>query len=162
MTVDGTDFRIQEQTDDPTSWFSFKFHGPAVRYKVALGISSGDIVWTSGPYRAGRFPDLTIFCQGGLKQKLLNNKEVAVADQGYRGEPECINLPEEGSSIHQFTMKHSCDSHETCNRCLKQFGILSKRFRQDIPWHRVAFQAVVVLTQMSLENSTPLWNSNIA
>ena len=161
ISVDGTDYRCFEQKDEPTSWWSFKFNGPAVCYELGIGISTGNIVWTSGPYRAGRFPDLTIFCISGLKEKLLAYGEVAVADKGYQGEPNCIDLPEHGSAIHQFMMKRTRSRHETCNKRLKQFGILSQRFRNDINLHRQVFHAVVVLTQMNIDNGNPLWDSNV-
>ena len=161
ITVDGTDFRVPEQPDQPTSWFSFKFRSAAVRYKVAISIFSGDIVWTNGPWRAGRYPDLSIFRQG-LKQLLLSHGEVAVADKGYRGEPDCINLPDEGSPMHQYMMARARSCHETCNKRFKQFAILSSRFRANIDWHQQVFHAVVVLTQISIEEGSPLWNAMVA
>ena len=63
ITVDGTDFCIQPPNDGQprSSWYSHKFKKPAVRYEVGISIQSGDIVWLSGPWRAGRYPDITIF-----------------------------------------------------------------------------------------------------
>jgi hypothetical protein len=41
ITVDGTDFRLNEPTDFSTKWFSHKFKGPGVRYEVAISIKGG-------------------------------------------------------------------------------------------------------------------------
>ena len=97
VTVDGTDFLCEPEYDgEPRkSWISFKFRKPAVRYDVAISILNGDIVWLNGPYKAGSFADLSIF-RRGLKQQLLEDGERAVADDGYRGEAETIDLPLDG------------------------------------------------------------------
>ena len=129
-----------------------------MRYEIGISIFSGDIVWVSGPYRAGRYPDLTIFWQGGLKDRLLHHKEVAVADKGYRGEEDYIDLPDEGSTMHQAMMSRACARHETCNRRFKQFAILGNRFRHSINWHRTIFHAVAVLTQINIDQGNELWN----
>jgi hypothetical protein len=42
-------------------WFSHKFKGPGVQYKVALNIMMGDIVWINGPFPCGCYADITIF-----------------------------------------------------------------------------------------------------
>jgi hypothetical protein len=60
MTVDGTDFKIQEPSPFSRTWYSHKFKGPGFRYKVAVGIQTGDIVWTHGPFACGMFPDITM------------------------------------------------------------------------------------------------------
>jgi hypothetical protein len=96
ITVDGTDFCIKGQKDEPTSWFSHKFRGPALCYEVAICIQTGEIVWTVSPFCAGRYPDITIFRIGGLKEKLLMAGERCEADKGYRGEPGTIDLPDDG------------------------------------------------------------------
>ena len=158
ITVDGTDFRIQEQSDVPRSWYCFKFRAPAVRYEVAIGIFTGKIVWTSGPWRAGAFPDISIFRNGGLGQHLANAGEKAVADKGYRGEPDVIDLPDEGSDMYQYYKGLARARHEQCNRRLKQFGCLAQRFRHSVDFHRYCFDAVVVLTQLSIESGESLWD----
>ena len=158
ISVDGTDFRIPEQSDCPKSWYSFKFRGPGLRYELGLGVFTGKIVWISGPWRAGRFPDITIFRSGGLRGRLITAGEKAVADKGYRGEPDTIDLPDEGSESHQAYKKEARSRHEHCNRRFKQFQCLGQRFRHKIDFHRECFKAVVVLTELSLENGEPLWD----
>ena len=41
VSVDGMDFRIMEQHPFNRRWYLHKFHGPGVRYKVAIAISTG-------------------------------------------------------------------------------------------------------------------------
>lgn len=49
VSLDGTDFRIQEPYHpdgiDP-SYYSHKFKAAGLRYEVGLNIRTGDIVWT--------------------------------------------------------------------------------------------------------------------
>ena len=41
--------------------------------------------------------------------------------------------------------------HETVNHRLKEFGVLSKRFRHSIHLHPMCFMAVVNITQIMIE-----------
>ena len=82
-------------------WFSHKFKGPGLRYKVAVSIKSRNIVWTNGHFPSGSYSDLTIFCLG-LKQKLEPNKDIE-ADLGYCGKPFCIRTP------YDFLSKEDCN-----------------------------------------------------
>ena len=160
ISVDGTDFCIRQVQPFWTGWFSHKFNGPAVRYEVAVSIQSGDIVWTNGPFPAGRFPDLKIF-RLGLKQLLLFSRERAEADAGYRGEASCIDLPDEGvfNNPHQMDIKGKVRKrHEAVNRRFKQFSCLSQKFRHHLFYHKYFFSAVVAITQISFENGNPVYS----
>ena len=59
-----------------------------------MSIQSGDIVWVSGLWQAGSYPDIPIFLLSGLKEKLLETSKRA----GYCGEPLVIDLPHKGPS----------------------------------------------------------------
>ena len=59
---DVTNFRIQEPTPFSKRWYSHKFKGPGLRYEIAVSIEDGDL-WTNGPFPAGQYPDLKVFCQ---------------------------------------------------------------------------------------------------
>ena len=128
-----------------------------MRYEVAIGIQNGYIVWTSKQYPAGRFHDVTIFCDG-LKQKLLDAGEVAVADKGYRGKPNTIDLPEDGTLEWIQEKNQACARHETCNNRFKKWNALKGVFRHSTSLHEDAFQAIVVLTQISIETGQPLFD----
>ena len=45
VSVDGTDFRIPQQSPFSSAWFSHKFNGPGLRYEVGVSIIGGSIVW---------------------------------------------------------------------------------------------------------------------
>ena len=47
---------------------------------------------------------------------------------------------------------------ETVNLRFKQWAILSERYRHDLRDHGYIFRAVVVLTQLSIENGEPLFS----
>lgn len=82
--MDGTDFRINEQTPFWKGWYSFKFKAAGLRYEVGLNIQTGNICWINGPFAPGFWNDLSIFC---LKLKtLLPPGEMVEADGVYRGD----------------------------------------------------------------------------
>ncbi len=47
--------------------------------------------------------------------------------------------------------------HETLNRQLKKWGILSQVYRHDIMRHGKVFRACAVVTQLTIENGDPLF-----
>ena len=123
VSVDGTDFQIQEQSpfcqiqeQSPfwKGWYSHKFKGPGLRYEVGVCIATGDIVWVNGPYPAGKFSDLSIFCHV-LKWMLLPF-EMVEADAGYRGEPACVSDKTHWLTEAQKDQKDTVRArHETVN-----------------------------------------------
>ena len=120
-------------------------------------IQTGDIVWINGPFPCGNYPDITIF-RCGLKQKLLRAKEKAQADLGYRGEPRTVIIPNEFDREDIKRLKDDVRArHETVNKRLKQFGILKHVFLHDLDKHQPAFEAVAVITQLSIQNGEPLY-----
>ena len=161
MSVDGTDFRIQEPSTFDRKWFSHKFRGPGLRYEIGLAIQSDNIVWTSGPYPAGKWSDMRIFREGlpkSLKDSLSDGERVE-ADKGYRGERDFVDLPDEclGGDLVQRRSKANVRSrHESMNRLLKRFKCLHDVFRHDLEKHHLVFRAVVYITQISLQNGTRL------
>jgi hypothetical protein len=154
VTVDGTDFRIQEPTPFSNEWYSHKFKGPGWRYEVAVCIQTGDIVWINGPFKAGKWPDLKIF-RRTLKQQLAPG-EMVEADNGYRGEPYHARTADGFVSRADNRAKQSTIArHETVNRRLKQWGCLKQVWRHDRRLHKTGFAAVAVITQLAFENGEP-------
>ena len=47
--------------------------------------------------------------------------------------------------------------HETVNRRIKQFNILSNRYRSDLGMHGVVFTAICVITQIAIQTDSPLF-----
>lgn len=146
ISVDGTDFIIYEPTPFSSQWFSHKSNGPALRYEVALSVHRAKIVWAFGPFAAGT-PDVTIFREK-LKRKLEIADEFAISDNGYADE-RCIQPPGQAHPNHSSFARVRA-RHENMNRRLKQFGVLSQRFRHDISKHKFCFIAVANLTNLTL------------
>ena len=131
----------------------------ALRYEVALDILKGFIVWIHGPFPAGAWPDINIF-RHGLKHHLDKNERVEAGD-GYRGEaprevkcPASFTNPVENEAMQQRVRNRQ----ETMNLRFKQWAILSERYRHDLSEHGHVFRAIVVLTQLAIENGEPLFD----
>jgi hypothetical protein len=77
-----------------------------------------------------------------------------IADKGYRGENEKISIPNSHDSLEVKDFKKRARArHETINKRLKDFKILSERYRHGVDTHDVAFDAVCVLVQNDLKYS---------
>ena len=158
MTVDGTDFRINEPTPFWPGWKSFKFNGPGVRYEVAVCIRSGDLVWINGPFPCGQWPDLKIFREALIYE--LRDGENVEADKGYQGEPDYIKAPNSNIFLNAIGKRQKAlarTRHETINKRFKQFHCLSRTFRHRLSTHGAVFRAVAVMTQISIESGEPLF-----
>ena len=81
VSLDGTDFSIYDQKPFDKKWFSFKLNRAGIRYEVGICISSGEIVWFNGGYKAGFYNDLEL-ARLEFTSELLPGKR-AVADKGY-------------------------------------------------------------------------------
>ena len=57
ITVDGTDFCNQEPAPFNPKWYSHKFKGPGLHYKIGVCIKTRWLVWVNGPFPAGAWPD---------------------------------------------------------------------------------------------------------
>ena len=94
VSVDGTDFRIQEPTPFSSGWHSKKFNGPGLRYEIAISIRSGDVVWIHGPFPCGHWPDIKIF-----RDALINELDEGERLKLTKGIEESQSL-----SVFQITM----------------------------------------------------------
>ncbi|GKZ00549.1 hypothetical protein MPSEU_001007300 [Mayamaea pseudoterrestris] len=158
VSVDGTDFRIQQFRPFWKGWYSHKFHGPGVRWEVALCIRTGHIVWIIGPFPCGEWPDIKIF-RHALKNMLQQGERVE-ADDGYAGEcPQFVVAPArfaEGAARVAATTQVRA-RHETVNKRFKQWGCLKQVFRHELSKQSLVFRAVAVITQLAIENGEPLF-----
>lgn len=153
LTIDGTDFRIQEPwpyvKEKNRKWYSHKFKSAGVRYEIGICIKTGDICWFHGPFPAS-IPDITIF---RMKLKLrLKAREKVVADGGYKGDPK-VSVPWDKSVGHdnRVAMCKGRGRHETINGKLKRWGCLRQLFRHDRHKHHIVFKACLTLTQLLLD-----------
>ena len=110
-----------------------------------------------GPFPCGRFTDIRIF-RRRLKHILADAKEMCEADLGYRGEPTTIRTPHDYVSISDRKAKTNARArHETVNGLLKNWQVLTQKFRHERPLHRQCFVAVAVLTQITFEQGDRPW-----
>ncbi|KAL3772176.1 hypothetical protein ACHAW5_003247 [Stephanodiscus triporus] len=86
MTIDGTDFRIQQK-----GAAKMGTHSAPTSMQLGIDILKGNLVWVEGPYPAGAWPDLKIFLNT-LAGHLLPG-ECVEADNGYVGHPDKIKCP---------------------------------------------------------------------
>ncbi len=158
VSVDGTDFRIQEPMPFWSGWHSKKFNGPGLRYEVAISICSGDVVWINGPFPCGNWPDLNIFRDGLIYE--LDEGEKVEADRGYRGEPDSVSTPNCNVFLNQVGRRQKSlvrSRHETLNKRLKQWHCLHDTFRHNLEKHSCVFRAVAVIVQVTIDQGEPLF-----
>lgn len=157
-TIDGTHCRIQEQRKEPSAkWYSHKFHGPGLTYELVIDLHHQQLLYINGPYEAGQ-NDIGAFRKpGGIMDRIPAGKKL-IGDKGYRGEPDKISTPSEHDALNAARYKKRARArHETFNKRIKVFGIISQTFRSAIEYHRMAFEAVCVLVQYDIETDHPLF-----
>ena len=153
VSLDGTDFRINEPSQFDPAWYSHKFHGPGVRYEIGLCIQTGRIVWAHGGVPCGSWPDLSLARSAYTKAVAPN--ELTLADRGYsdtRYFYTPAHYPKTASQQKQIMARH-----ETVNARLKQFGVLKQVFRHSVDKHSECFFAVVNIVELVIENNSPLF-----
>lgn len=148
VSLDGTDFRINEPTPFDKKWYSHKFKAAGVRYEIAISIVMGDIVWASGGFPCGEWPDLKIAKDLYLQYA---SDEVTLADKGYRFQPY-FKQPSNAME------KRILARHETLNGRVKEFAILSNRFRNSLKKHPMVFHAVTNVIQVSISDGERLFD----
>lgn len=147
VTLDGTDFRIQEPQPFNPKWYSHKFKAAGVRYELGLSIGSGDVVWASGGVPCGEWSDLKL-ARDFYVQVVQN--EITLADRGYR-DSQFFKQPENPFE------KRLLARHETFNGRLKNFNILCNRFRHPLKKHPKVFHACVNILQVSIDKGEKLF-----
>ena len=160
MSIVGTDFRIPQTgaAIRGNAFASHKYAGKsALRYEVGVSILGGDLVWIQGPYPAGTFNDIKIFNK--VLGHFLEPGERVEADNGYVGAADKIKCPDNPCNPVANKGKQSRvrSRHETINGRFKTWGILSQVYRHDITRHGEVFRAVAIITQLAIENGSPLF-----
>ena len=111
VSVDGTDFSIEEPFPLKKNFKSHKFPGAALKYEIAISIYSGDIVWVYGPHRGGK-NDITIFKERLML--LLEAGEMVETDRGYKGCSDFVRMPDDCETKAEYKEKSQIRSrHET-------------------------------------------------
>lgn len=163
ITVDGTDCEVEEKggkgrkkgKKDP-KLYSQKFNGAGVRYEVAVAIFSDHIVSVKGPFPCGRYPDLKIYKEFGLSERLLAAGERAVADGTYRH--FTVSERGKGRSSWRAYKNRFRARQETVNNRIKIFNCFQQRWRHSHKHHGDTFRAAVFFTQLSFQYN-PLMSS---
>ncbi|KAL7526661.1 hypothetical protein ACHAWF_007363 [Thalassiosira exigua] len=155
LSVDGTDYRLPWLN---TNFWTYKFKSCGLRYEVGIGIIGGDICWLHGPFPPGLWNDNMIF-QDALVSDLEEGERVE-ADDGYKhSAPEHVRCPGcIANAVEREEMQRRVRArHETCNKRLKQWGVLKQIYRHDVGDHGEVFRACAVLTQLSIQSGEPLF-----
>lgn len=166
LSVDGVDFKTHERKHQiyniDKKAGSKKFGGAcAAKYEIACSIWESDVVHVAGPFIGG-VHDLSMFREGGLKEKLAPGKKVVV-DRGYRSkdpeEIQCLAVPDliDSKELHKFKSR-ARQRQESLNGRLKNYGILKHTYRHDYYSHKFVLEAVLVTVQYAMENGSPLFD----
>lgn len=157
ISVDGTHFQINEPRN-PTykkhpQNYSHKFNTAGINHEIGIHLFEQRCVHAKVWDYASK-QDKTIF-KIELQQKIPAGKRV-ICDNGYEG------VPSMESAYNQFDTeavkafkKRAKARHESFNGRLKNFACMDTRFRHGIAKHQLCFDAVVVLTQYSIEDVNP-------
>jgi len=160
VSVDGVHFRIQEpqhpEYKRDKQYFSHKFGRAGLDYEIAISIYENKVVWTNGPFKAGRH-DVKIFKEDGLMAKIPPGKRV-VANRGYRGAPEVVSFRNDldTDEVKEFK-RRTLSRHETFNNRLHNFKALQDMFRHPFEKQSIAYNAVIVICSLELASS-PLFD----
>ena len=163
MTVYGIDSRIPQKQKRVTTkgnafvshWYAGK---SALRYELGVDILSGNLVWIKGPYPTGKYTDIKIFNK--VLRNFLEPGERVEADEGNSGHTaDKIKCPgNDANPAENWALQGRVRGrHKTLNGRLKNWGILSQVFRHNITMHGDVFRVCAVVTQLTVENSEPLF-----
>jgi hypothetical protein len=155
-SVDGVHFRIYEPRTAPSAtWYSHKYHKPALAYEIAVSIWDDNLIWTFGPFPAAT-SDITILQKPGGLLTMVAPGQKLIGDRGYNGEPVCsVRNRFDPPDVRQFKRRVRA-RHENFNMRIKCFEILGGVFRHGLEKHQTAFEACCVLVQYDIENGHPL------
>lgn len=149
LIIDCTDCPIEEPQPWTSKWYSHKFEGPAIKYEIATSFA-GDVAWGSEPYRGGK-GDREIF-QDRL-QGLTPENCVNLVDLGYvkDGLAKVTHIRPTDSAADRKLKKRLLARQETLNGRLKNYAVLSHRYRHNVKDHSMDFNCCLVLCQMEIE-----------
>jgi hypothetical protein len=172
LSVDGTHLvslepGTSEFPKDP-SYFSFKHHTAGFNYEIGIDLFRSKCIWLSGPHKAGDYNDAKIYKNFGLHDKLKLLGKKAIADDGYRGFQSTISTHNglDSLPVREFKTR-ARQRHEAYNGMLKQFQVLSDRFRcKNNEKERftapeklqMCFEAVNVIVQFKMDLTDPLFD----
>ncbi|KAH9118088.1 hypothetical protein LEN26_012265 [Aphanomyces euteiches] len=89
VSLDGTDFAIQEPKPFDKKRWSHKLNRAALRYEVGICIRTGCIVWVHGGKPAGEWPDRKLAQDAYVLA--VQKDEMTLADKGYMNRRYFVN-----------------------------------------------------------------------
>jgi hypothetical protein len=135
----------------------------ALKCEIAIDIHTSQVVWISGPHKAGTH-DKTIFKEKGLQAKIPNGKK-AITDRvhGSKAKPdghEKRALPNPCDAPLLANCKARVRSrHESFNGRLKFFRSLADTCHHDLKKHGHVFEAVAVTVQCQMDMGSQLFDA---
>lgn len=165
ISADGVDFKAWEMQhpDYPvdTKAMSHKFRSCGIKYLIVLSVFRSRCVHIEGPFKGG-VPDLDMFRETGLIERLKQSGKLVSADRGFRSkyvdERNVFTLPDymDSKELHSFKSRSRL-RQETFNRRLKHFESMSSTFKNGFVKHGVALRAVATIVQYQMDNGSPLF-----
>jgi hypothetical protein len=157
--TDGVDYKTIDYQHPEHGGFdprnhSIKFDAAGVRYLITSSIYTPTICWISRCYQPGPNTDLVIARKPGEIGSILNHYgEKSFADAIFK-DPNFI-IPDGTHRPEQRLLRMAQARHEHMNRRMKEFGILSKEFRNEYELHEYVVHAVANIVQLSLWYARP-------
>ena len=156
MTIDGTCCPIEEPRPFSTENSCYKLGGKAgVNYELGISIVEQKVIWCFGPTQPGLHNDLAVY-RLALRGEMQNMQDRRIiADGIYNDEDDVISQKSELDPRELAEFKdRALSRHEKFNGLLKNFNILTTKFRHGRENHFVAFEAVCCLCQYQLDNGS--------
>jgi hypothetical protein len=163
MTIDGTDFRIQQKgvARKVDLFGSHKYAGKsALRYELRVDILMGNLVWDEGPYPAGAWNDiifLTVFYCNVLSRASASRPTLATW-----GTPKRSGAPTTTATQRRtlgcrvgrgLATRRSTGTLKTGASWRKCTATTSR-----LTAHGTVFYACAVITQLAIANGEPLFD----
>jgi hypothetical protein len=152
LSVDGVHFWTEEpnhpELPKDLSYFSYKNHCAGFNYEVGIALHESKCVWFNGPYPSGKYNDIKILAEKGLKQKLKGKKKKCITDHGYQSYPKVVSTMNSHNTgpVHRFKIR-ARQRHEKWNGKVKECECLSSTFCHSKEQLQACFEAVAVIVQ---------------
>ena len=159
ITVDGTDFKINEPSPFNPDYYSHKINHAGLRYEVGVCIMTGWIVWINGPFPCGAWPDIRI-ARDALHYELLAMEQYIV-DGGYckPSDPNPFaRTPDGTNTFEQMQYALGRSRHENINGWFKKWNCMRDEWRHERNKHSFAFRAVAIITQLRIQQGELIFN----
>lgn len=163
ISIDGTHVKSYEPTHPvkpkDTEAFSHKHQSAGYNIEIGLSLWESKLLWWNGPFSAGKHCDVKIFTEFGLKDKLTETGQKAIADGGYSGHPDLVSTPNSHDYPEVAEFKRRVrQRHERYNGVLKEFDCLMNIWRHSAERLSQCFEAVAVITELKMQMGEPLFD----